>query len=298
VTRWNHRAITGILVAAIITPLPVCVKAQSNQQAPGGSLQSQEGAQLFSLANGERRQFLGNYFAAKGNAQFIRNISSEFVTLAVISGELTWDESRAIAGQAIVIPITNANRIEVLEFDAARLLATIDNNWLAQVRPNLEQISHRQKRKIFWGLLEQTGVNTSAPVPSQIERVRQSYLSQPAVVELRRRSFGNRSLLQSLTVSKFKDAMIANDGETIAALLDPLPFSDTNDNSQVWQNARRSFAENLLKDAAMKAAFRAEGIAQEPITGQFYIGPENSKYIVTTVARDSAVFIAAVEPIR
>ena len=258
-------------------------------------------SQLLSLKLNETIEVFGNNFTAKSDSTLIKTTSSEYVTLSVISGTLTQGvvsrRNQAKTGEAFIIPVSG-QAFQKFNYDAARLMATINQEWLAQIVPILEPIAKSQRKLKFWGLLEPTSVNTAAPLPPYIERVRASYLSVPTIMELRNKSRGNPNVLQMLSAQKFKEAIAKGDIETIAALIDPLPFTDATDNAQVWLEARRNFAIQINQDSAMKAAFANGDLSQDPLIGIFFVGLEGAAYRMITVNRDSAVFVAAVEAIK
>lgn len=290
---------SAIALSAIICSLPSFTSAsednKSNSHVEAKTVP--EANKLIALQANEVIEILGSSFKAKTNSQFVKNTSSEFITLAVTSGTLIHEKTKARAGEAFIVQISG-QRVQKFHYDAARFLATAEPELTAQIGPSLNAIAKSQKRMNFWGLLEPTGVNTSSPLPPFIERVRATYLTAPVIIELRHKSRGDVNALQLMTAQKFKDAIGDSDVETIAALIDPLPFSDSTDNAKVWLEARRNFAIQITHDSAMKAAFANGGLNQDPLIGTFFVGPEGATYRIITVNRDSAVFIGAVEAIK
>jgi hypothetical protein len=270
-----------------------------------GRTQSATEAQSFankmqiSMADGELREIYGTRYRASGPTQALAVLSSEFATLAVVEGRLSVDELSAKPGQALVTPITSRTT-QRFAFDAMRLSATLRPEWIASVGPQLNALVKAQKRRRFWGLLEPTGVNATSPVPNVIENVRQSYLSQPAIVQLRRQSLGNQTTLTGLTAQKFVDAVKGRDVDTIAALIDPYPFTDAKDEAAAWQAARRAFAGRLLEDAPLVDAISTGALEDGTLElGQYRLRPSSGSggFIIHMVARDGAAFIASVEPL-
>ena len=250
---------------------------------------------LMQWTKGQEFKLLGADFKAKTATMALTKTSSEFVSIAVISGELTHLNRTAGPGQIFIIPIA-AKEVLLHDYDAALLRATLPKETLALLDQPLKAIAKTQKTKLFWGLLEPTRLNIAAPINPIIESARQSYLSAPAIVELRHKSSGDFGLLQTNTVQTFIDALLRDDGETVAALIDPMPFSDATNDTKTWQSARRSFADTLLQDRAIKQSLSDAQVTKDASTGQFSISGKNGPpYILTTVQRDSAVFIGAFE---
>jgi hypothetical protein len=250
------------------------------------------------MRDGEVREIYGTSYRAKGQTEALAVLSSEFATLAVIGGSLAVDELVAKPGQALVTPISR-RRTERFAYDAARLSATLRPEWVATARPALNAIASNQKRAQFWGFLETTDVNATSPAPVYIEDVRQSYLAHPAIVQLRRRAGGSASLLSSLTAQKFVDAIKDKDAETLAAVIDPYPFTDASNDTEVWQRARHGFATRLLDDTVMASALRTGTLENSYQQNAYFVRPPSGtgSFIIHVVARDGAAFIASVEPL-
>ncbi len=287
----------GVMISVPNTLPAKEIKAKQAAEAINIITLKTTGNELVNLKANEAIEILGNKFISKSDSQFVKTISSEFISLSITSGLIILGNKKAKTGEAFIIPISG-DKVQKFSYDAARLLATIEPEWSQKISANLIPIIKSQNRLKYWGLLEPIGVNTSAPLPPYIERVRASYLTNPTILELRHKSRGEAGVLNLLTVQKFQNAINKNDIDTIAALIDPLPFTDSSDDATVWLKARTDFASNLTNDSAMKSAFSAGNLSQDPLLGIFYIGPEGSSFKITTVNRDSAVFIAAVEPVK
>ena len=252
--------------------------------------------ELLQLAAGETREAFGTTFTASESATAIVVLSSELVTAAVISGALETGGQRAIAGQALVRPI-DGQRTRRYGFDAARLAASLPLAWAGVAEAPLAALAERQRRRAFWGLIEPVGVNAAAPVAPEAEAFRSAYLDHPAILALRQQAGGDRQALAGLTLQAFAAAMASRDTATLAALLDPQPFTAAHPDPAIWLPARTAVAARLAADSALARALAAGTNAGEASSdaaafdagGAFRIG---------LVRRDRAYFIAAVEPIQ
>lgn len=248
------------------------------------------GRQFVKLAAGESVTLYGTRYAASAPTIAVAVVSSEFVTVAVLDGALTTGKTVAKAGQALVTPL-DGKGAQRFAFDAQRLAATLPPDWASDAATSLDQIRLRQKRARFWGRLEPINVNASAPVAPQLESVRQSYLAHPAIAELRRGAQGNPQALAKLTAAAFADALARRDAATVAALIDPKPFTDTDAAAADWQAARLGFATKLTADATLVAALASAPVAVANDQTAFDAGG----YRIRIVPRDRAMFVQSVE---
>lgn len=249
--------------------------------------------QLVKLQGGEETTVFGTPYRAVAPTLAIVSVSSELVTAAVITGELVQGKATARAGQALVTPI-DGKATQQFGFDAARLAATLSPDFLVDTQTPLQTLAAGQRRAKFWGLIEPAGINASAPVGGAVEAVRQSYLGNNTIVTLRRAAGGKLHVLAGLTANRFAEALTAGDARVVSDLIDPKPFIDTGADANAWQAARRIFAQKLTSDAALKAAMSATPAAAEGKPDAFVAG---GVFRIQLVARDRAMFVAAVEPL-
>lgn len=260
--------------------------------APVQAQDQPAGRQLVSLAAGEEVALYGITFRAEVNARAIVLVSSELVTAAVIEGTLLQGHVAARAGEALVTPI-DGSRPRRYGYDARRLIASLPPHWMSGTQAALEQLSDRQARRAFWGLIEPVGTNAAAPVTPQAEAFRQAYLGNETVLGLRRAAAGDRQTLAALTLQRFVEAVTAGDREVIAHLLDPLPFSNASSDPAIWLPARQLVADRLLADDALAGSLAQGAIAAVDESGTVAVGG----FRIGLVMRDRAMFIAAVEPL-
>jgi hypothetical protein len=270
----------GTVFLSALVPVPV-----QAQVLPGAR-------QFVSLAAGEEAVLYGITFRAEENASAIVLVSSELVTAAVIEGTLLQGLVAARAGEALVTPI-DGSRPRRYGYDARRLISSLPPQWVSQAQAPLEQLSDRQARRAFWGLIEPVGTNAAAPVTPQAEAFRQAYLGNETVLGLRRAAAGDRQELAALTLQRFVEAVTAGDREVIAHLIDPLPFTNASSDPAIWLPARQLVADRLLADGALAGSFDQGAITAVDENGTVVVGG----FRIGLVMRDRAMFIAAVEPL-
>jgi hypothetical protein len=271
-------------------PLLMCVALAS-----GGIAQTppQSAKRQVTMADGERQTFFGTSYVAHGPTKAIAVLSSEFATVAVVEGALSVDQVSAVAGEALVTPI-EGRKTERFAFDASRLSATLRPEWVATAGPALDALAKSQRGKRFWGMLEPTGVNANAPISRQAEAIQASYLNNDAIMDVRRRAGGDLAKLQRMTTERFIAAVISGDSKTAAALLDPKPFTDVSSDSDAWQAARLAFAQRNTTNPELAASL-AGPLTTETSDGRFLV---NNKFRISTVQRNRAVFISALEALQ
>lgn len=246
--------------------------------------------QLLDLRNGEAATLFGSEYRARTATIAVISQSSDFITVAVISGELTKGKANARSGEALVTPI-DGKRTQRFSFDAARLAATVPPQWAKVTTAPLSRLVLSQRRARFWGLLEPVNFNASAPTTPELESVRQSYLNSPVIVSLRQGAQGNPQLLAKLTATAFAQAMVRHDTATLAALVDPKPFTDTAADAASWRAGRLAFATALTTDTAMVSALAMSPVAVANDQTAFEAGG----YRIRVVPRDRAMFVQSVE---
>lgn len=245
---------------------------------------------LVKLAAGEEVDAWGVVVKASAPSVLLLSLSSEFSTVAVLDGAVTQGDIAGQPGDALVTAL-DGGKTRQLQFDARRLVATLQPDWLAEVKAPLGAVAAKQAKQRFWGLVQPVNLNANAPASAQMEGVRQSYLGNPTIASLRRESAGNTQLLASLTATRFAAAVAASDTSAIADLIDPLPFTETGAEAASWQLARDSFAQQVADDGALKRAMAAAPVAVANDQTAFDAGG----YRIHVVPRDRAMFVSAVE---
>jgi len=249
--------------------------------------------QLLTVPPGGSATVAGLKLDAAEASVAIVNLSSEFATVAVISGRISADRHDARAGEALLAPL-DGGKIRRFGFDAQRLAATLPAEWALQTAAPLQAIARRHQRQRFWGRIEPVSINAGAPVAPELEGVRQSYLANPTIAELRRTAAGDPVRLAGMTASRFAAALVAGDAAAVADLIDPKPFTDTGTDTAAWQAARAAFARKLAADPVLQGAMAS---APTPVAGD-QTAFDAGGYRIRVIPRDRAMFVAAVEALR
>lgn len=139
-------------LAALLAAMPFAGAAQPTREV----------RQLLTLADGENRTLEGASYAAHGDVLAVAVLSPELVTLAVLEGRLSAGGRSAGPGEALVT--LTGRRARAFHFDAARLAASLQPEWMGRAHAPLTRIAAVQRRQRFWGRLEPAGVNASAPL--------------------------------------------------------------------------------------------------------------------------------------
>jgi hypothetical protein len=245
---------------------------------------------LLKLAAGEETTAWGTTVKAREPSVLLLSLSSELATIAVLDGKVVHGGKAAGPGEAFVTTI-ESRKTQRLQFDARRLTATLPPEWRDDAGVPLDAIAARQSRLRYWGLIEPSKLNASAPVAPAMEAVRSSYLNNDAIALLRREAAGDLQTLAVLTAKRFAAALAARDAATVSALIDPKPFTDTGASAEKWQSARNAFAAKLTGDAALTSAMATEPAVAADDQTAFDAG----SYRIRLVPRDRAMFVAAVE---
>lgn len=224
------------------------------------------------------------------------SLSSEYVSVAVLSGKLKARHAAAKAGDILVTPI-EGKTAERFMFDAARLGQTLSPDAQAEAQALLQPIVARQKRQRFFGLIEPVGLNAQTPAPPAVENLRRGYLSPDIVVDLRHQAGGDPARLNDLTAHRFIEAVAAKDTTSVAALIDPKPFTDASTDPVAWQAARSGFAARLTGQPGLSDTIADLHVQPDPDNAGAWILDNGtySLYRLRIVSRDRADYVAALE---
>lgn len=250
------------------------------------------------LTDGEQLQVFDQRIIADGPARLLLALSSQFLSMAVTSGEIRLESgTRARAGQVLVIGLDQTEARQLM-FDARQLGASLAPGARPLIGDDLSRLARSQSRGDFFGLYEPVSVNARSPGSPQAEWRRQGYLADPVVVRIRREAAARRmppGQRVLAVVDVFLTAVASSDSTTIAALLDPRPFMAAG-SPERGLAARRAAAERLGRDPALRSAL--DGPVQRALsedrttvnlttpTGQWRLG---------VVIRDGAPFISNLE---
>ena len=278
----------------LIISSPIMARENAAIASQSSQSEAQSHRRMLKLADGESLSAFGVEIHAQTPTVAVLSLSTEMVTIAVVSGQLAIGATRARAGEALVTPI-DGSQTHLFGYDAERLAASLPPAWAQEMTAPLQQLALRQKRLKFWGLIEPVRINATSPSAPNVEIVRQSYLGNETIIGLRRAAHGQPQALAGLTVKKFAESLAAGDATSVAHLLDPKPFTDSGADEASWQAARLGFAQNLVKDAVLRHAMAALPDANATSGNSFEAG---GAYRIQLVMRDRAMFVSAVEPIQ
>lgn len=280
-----HRHMIRGAIALLTSPL-LASAALAQTEASAGA-----GPVLVEIPAGKTVDLRGRTYTAAENTTAQTFVSSEFFGVAVISGRLTTREATARPGDVLATTIEQARTRRYI-FDAAVLARSLDPAQRAQAGSALDTIIARQRRQRFFGRLEPVGVNVRAPGSGVVEAIRSAYMTEPAIVDVRTRAKGDPALRHRFTAEAFATALAAGDRDTVAALLDPKPFTDISLDPAVWRAARLAFAARIVADGTARATAAAPPAPlSEPLA--FALG---TAFTLRLVDRDRATFVAALEP--
>ncbi|MEI9905451.1 MAG: hypothetical protein WDN06_17050 [Asticcacaulis sp.] len=103
--------------------------------------------------------------------------------------------------------------------------------------------------------------------------------------------------LDSLTAQRFVAAVAAKDTASVAALLDPKPFTDASGDPDAWQGARSDFAGRLTAQPGLSDTIATLHMGPDPDNAGAWILDNGtwSLYRLRIVTRDRAAYVAALE---
>jgi hypothetical protein len=181
----------------------------------------------------------------------IFGMSSEMAYVVVVVGNASDGNVRAGRGQMLLIPpygkATTRQR-----YDAARLLAGLTAGQ-RDALPALADLAAGQKRGIFVGRLGRTRFNAAAPGDSTQELAARTVKGAAAVQSIRFSGETDPTAIERKVVDVFLAALAEGDVETVAALMDPTPFGNT-DLRGGADDARRLMARTLIAERAWQIA--------------------------------------------
>lgn len=234
-----------------MAPTPAAAQAETgmllDSGAPGQSAALEAGALLLLENRDGPLSFAGHEL---GQQRFtgILGYASEVAYVIVIDGVVANGDDQVRPGQMLLIPPYGSAPV-VQRYDAARLLP----KWSDAARrsapaifASLQAIADRQRTGIRIGRFSRSSVNVSAPGGQASEVARRSLKSAQAVQGIRFSGETDMARIEAKVVERFLAGIASGDVETVAALIDPEPFGDTNLSGEP-SAARRLLAESLIR---------------------------------------------------
>lgn len=152
--------------------------------------------------------------------------ASEMAYVVVIDGEVRDGARRVRPGRMLLIPPFGAAP-DIQRFDAARLAAS----WsvpIREARPlvaeRLASIARGQRRGIFFGRLSTTRFNVATSGQPRRELARRALLGSETIRSIRFAGVGDTASVEGRVLDAFRQGILAGDAESVAALMDPMPF--------------------------------------------------------------------------
>jgi len=162
-------------------------------------------------------------------------------------------------------------------------------------RAALGTIAERQKRRIFWGLLQRVPVNLQAPLSPPEEAALRPVLSQPAIVELRRAAGSDIGSLPRRVAERFVVALAGRQRDAVAALLLPSLFARPDQAEDEWAKLRERYAESLLAGPLPAQLAGAKAVAGEDPRQWRITATSGETYELTLAALDGMPFVASLK---
>ena len=152
--------------------------------------------------------------------------ASEVAYVVVLDGAVRDGDRRVGPGRMLMIPPYGAEPA-VQRFDAGRLAAS----WGAPIRAARPQVAERmasiarsQQRGIFLGRLGTTRFNVATSGQPGRELARRALLGSETIRSIRFAGVGDTDAVERRVLDAFRNALLAGDAESVAALMDPMPF--------------------------------------------------------------------------
>jgi hypothetical protein len=213
--------------------------------------------------------------------------SSEFLILAVLSGQLSLNGKVAKAGEALVGSLASGAIVQA-PYDVNRLAGTVSPAIAIEVSDTLRPVMVARRKAAFFDKYPATGVNAAAPGSPLTEPARRQMLLEPTIVALRRTADNDGTRLKNGVAARFAAALDDNDASTAAILLDPAPFLGA---GRDWSTTRSAFAQANI------AGWRGRGpTTVESVDGDSaLLNSGTHKARLTFVQRDDFYFVASLE---
>lgn len=152
--------------------------------------------------------------------------ASDVAYVVTISGSAAFDQNVAQRGRILILPPFGVQP-SLARFDAARLIARWDESdkaEFASAHAELQAIAKSQSRGVFLGRLGRTSFNVAASGEASQELARRSIVGGAVSQSIRFSDIADKTGNEKAVVSRFIAALASGDVDTVAQLMDPLPF--------------------------------------------------------------------------
>jgi hypothetical protein len=289
---WSGIFLSGLILVSVA---PIGVRADGNAD----TLLEQRALKL-QIAPRETRSMLGHSYTAIRPSIVQLTITSEHILAAILAGSVRVDQDRPANAGTVILLSLDGQKPQRFLFDAARYRQSVSLEGDAEADAALGRLERRQSRARFFGLIEPVGANAAAPISPQAEAMRQDYLGEATILELRRLAKGNRAQLRRITAERFASSIALGDTSAVASLIDPAPFAQASLDPAIWKQARMQFATQLTNDTAFRVRFKSSldstGVQMNTSQGDAEVGaPGPTRFVIRLVDRDRAAFISSLE---
>lgn len=242
----NVLRVLALSLVALQVPAAMAQQALTDVQSGASTTAKQlrPGDQAYSASLDGPVGFAGQTLAFS-NASAIFGMSSDLAYVMVLSGKVRLDGLTAKRGRILLVP-ASGGAISVRRFDAARLLATLDETTDESARSAVAVVADKQSRGKFWGYTRPTNVNVNAPGGVEAEQLKRR-LTDNAAMQAVRFSGSADDVPGQQVVQAFVKALRQGDADSVAALLDPEQFSTSLDLRGGADSARLAAARLLVK---------------------------------------------------
>lgn len=253
---------------------------------------------VIAMSAGERVRLADQELVAEADGRALVALSTEFLTVAVTAGRLRLGNGPSAGpGQALLLALDGA-RIQRLGFDPRPLSASLTPGARSLLGEDIATLVRARRRAAFWGGWEPFRVNARAPGAAALERSRMAYLGTPTIVSQRRQSaqVADVETRLSRAAASFLNAWRDRDSAALAALLDPAPFLARAGAGDLGEWRARA-ATALFADPSLAGLGAAQTGTIDARGGTVLVVAADRRWRLRLVARDRALFVAALEPL-
>jgi hypothetical protein len=249
-----------------------------------------QGGVIATLQAGEHIHPLGLAIEAKNIATLYLSLSSQFLSVACLKGEVSHSQFKARSGEVIVHDYSTKNT-DLYAFDIERFLGSTSLVIDRSLRQSLRNTARSQRYKKFFGLLEPVYINAQAPVSPMVEASARDMLLHETIVSLRQQTEGDQRRLSYETAFRFAEALHRRDTDILSALLHPLPFSLSEDKNAEWLSTRHAFATKLA-ESSLPYKIRDARLREGTDIDEYVLLLKNgNQFIITLEPYDDMVFV-------
>lgn len=289
----------GIAAAAAMLILADSAHAQTGvvlkDLRPGDSKSLATGEQLLVENRDGEIAFAGRLFQGSGFTGVL-GYSSEVAYVAVISGELVVDGRTARRGRMVLLPPLGA-RAQIERFDASRFA----ESWPQAARDThgasyaeLAALARSQGRGVALGRLGRTRLNVAAPGSADQELAARTVKGSEAIRTIRFAQVSAPAQVEQAVARSFVDALAAGDAETVASLMDPVPFGNT-DLRNGAAEARLAMARSLIARRNWRSLLADASLTRDGTGNDWALSSPNANGRLRLRPMGDFVFVSTIE---